>query len=230
MPTCISNVAGSNATVTALSSPADGYSYSVDTQNNDFWNVDFEVTCSNQSVQVTCVNILNVDVYIDIDGLNQAVVNNSSYNNTFTNLTIGNTISIYTIDSFTYSSGDVSGLVQITGGTPTPSPSGGSGTATPTPSPSAGTPSPTPTSTVEPPLPTLNAYLYNWGSNINGEIGNNSTINVISAIQTTAGTNNWRYVSDTIDGSTYAIKNDNTLWTWGNNSTGQLGIGTTINV
>jgi hypothetical protein len=68
MPTCISNVAGSNATVTALSSPADGYSYSVDTQTNDFWNVDFEINCSNQSVQVTCVNILNVDVYIDING------------------------------------------------------------------------------------------------------------------------------------------------------------------
>ena len=70
------------------------------------------------------------------------------------------------------------------------------------------------------------AGLWNWGCNANGRLGNNTTVNTSSPIQTVTGGSNWR----TIDqwGATGAIKIDGTLWTWGDNFGGLLGDNSTV--
>ena len=78
--------------------------------------------------------------------------------------------------------------------------------------------------------------LWMWGKNNYGQLGNNTTINRSSPIQTIASGNNWKQVS--IGGAGFpgaagythvaAIKTDGTLWTWGTNNSGQLGNNTTI--
>ena len=69
--------------------------------------------------------------------------------------------------------------------------------------------------------------LWTWGNNSNGQLGDSTIAHKSSPIQTTAGGTNWKQVSC---GSVHAaaIKTDGTLWTWGNNSNGQLGDNTTV--
>jgi alpha-tubulin suppressor-like RCC1 family protein len=65
--------------------------------------------------------------------------------------------------------------------------------------------------------------LWTWGRNSQGQLGDNSTTDRSSPVQTVSGGTNWRQVAG---GSfhTAAIKTDGTLWTWGDNSPyGQLG-------
>lgn len=70
--------------------------------------------------------------------------------------------------------------------------------------------------------------LWLWGSNYDGRIGDNTTINKSSPVQTIAGGANWSKVA--CGGShTAAIKTDGTLWMWGYNTSGQLGDNTTAN-
>jgi alpha-tubulin suppressor-like RCC1 family protein len=64
--------------------------------------------------------------------------------------------------------------------------------------------------------------LWLWGRNQYGQLGNNSTTNVSSPIQTISGGTNWKQVSAG-DRNFAAIKTDGTLWIWGDNSFGQLG-------
>jgi alpha-tubulin suppressor-like RCC1 family protein len=64
--------------------------------------------------------------------------------------------------------------------------------------------------------------LWGWGNNANGTLGNNSTGDVSSPIQTVASGTNWQQVSAGYK-SVAAIKTDGTLWTWGQNNYGQLG-------
>ena len=75
--------------------------------------------------------------------------------------------------------------------------------------------------------------LWAWGMNTVGQLGNGTTVNYSSPIQIGALTN-WKYItatcainnlSDSIGSQTMAIKTDGTLWGWGNNQYGQLGIG-----
>jgi alpha-tubulin suppressor-like RCC1 family protein len=67
--------------------------------------------------------------------------------------------------------------------------------------------------------------LWAWGHNEYGQLGNNSTAHRSSPVQTIAGGANWAKVACG-DYHTLAIKNDGTLWAWGNNTYGQLGDGT----
>ena len=64
--------------------------------------------------------------------------------------------------------------------------------------------------------------LWTWGDNNNGQLGDNSTADKITPITTFLGGSNWKQVSG---GGYYtaAIKTDGTLWTWGDNASGQLG-------
>ena len=65
--------------------------------------------------------------------------------------------------------------------------------------------------------------LWVWGGNTTGELGVNDTNARCTPVQTFLGGNNWKQVSGGNVG-TAAIKTDGTLWTWGQNGYGQLGI------
>jgi len=71
--------------------------------------------------------------------------------------------------------------------------------------------------------------LWLWGRNNYGQLGNNSTTNVSSPIQTVSAGTNWKQVSNGSDYIT-AIKTDGTLWAWGENTFGELGTNSTTNV
>ena len=63
-------------------------------------------------------------------------------------------------------------------------------------------------------------YLFAWGSNSSGRLGQNNTTNVSSPIQIPGTT--WSSISE---GGTHSLakKTDNTLWAWGANINGELG-------
>jgi len=73
-----------------------------------------------------------------------------------------------------------------------------------------------------------NGTLWIWGYNAYGQLGDNTITHKSSPIQTVAGGTNWMVVSMS-EYNTAAIKTDGTLWTWGYNTNGALGDGTTIN-
>jgi alpha-tubulin suppressor-like RCC1 family protein len=68
--------------------------------------------------------------------------------------------------------------------------------------------------------------LWTWGSNIRGQLGVNNTTNRLTPVTTLLGGNNWKSIAGG-NGHTAAIKTDGTLWTWGRNSEGQLGVNDT---
>jgi alpha-tubulin suppressor-like RCC1 family protein len=66
--------------------------------------------------------------------------------------------------------------------------------------------------------------LFAWGSNSQGQIGDGTLgINRTIPTQISVGTTNWKQVACG-QYHTAAIKTDGTLWTWGRNNEGQLGI------
>ena len=64
--------------------------------------------------------------------------------------------------------------------------------------------------------------LWSWGDGLSGELGIGSDGERSSPVQTISGGTNWKQVEVSYFNTT-AIKTDGTLWTWGNNSDGQLG-------
>jgi alpha-tubulin suppressor-like RCC1 family protein len=69
--------------------------------------------------------------------------------------------------------------------------------------------------------------LWSWGRNDSGQLGLNDTSYRSSPVQIGALTN-WLQISGTYNGDvTTALKTDGTLWSWGYNGQGQLGLGNT---
>ena len=73
-----------------------------------------------------------------------------------------------------------------------------------------------------------NGTCWTWGENNSGQLGDETTENRSSPIQTIAGGTDWKQISCG-DNHMLAIKNDGTCWTWGYNAYGQLGDETTTN-
>jgi alpha-tubulin suppressor-like RCC1 family protein len=69
--------------------------------------------------------------------------------------------------------------------------------------------------------------LWTWGTNLDGQLGDNTTISELTPVTTFSGGTNWKQVAGGTS-HTAAIKTDGTLWTWGRNNNGQLGDNTTI--
>jgi alpha-tubulin suppressor-like RCC1 family protein len=69
--------------------------------------------------------------------------------------------------------------------------------------------------------------LWLWGSNTYGQLGDNTTTDRSSPIQTIAYGNDWKELSLGLRHG-MALKTDNTLWMWGQNSYGQLGDNTSV--
>ena len=61
--------------------------------------------------------------------------------------------------------------------------------------------------------------LWAWGSNGNGQLGQNSEVKYSSPIQIGGGTD-WGSYMEVTKGSSFAIKTDGTLWAWGHNESG----------
>ena len=77
--------------------------------------------------------------------------------------------------------------------------------------------------------------LWSWGYNGYGNLGTNNTTNYSSPVQTVSAGTNWKLVAGAARASsgglehTAAIKTDGTLWLWGSNGQGQLGVGDRTN-
>jgi alpha-tubulin suppressor-like RCC1 family protein len=74
--------------------------------------------------------------------------------------------------------------------------------------------------------------IWAWGDNSSGQLGDNTAVSrptpaQIGTTQPASATNDWTAVAAG-DFHTLALKADGTLWAWGDNTSGQLGDGTTI--
>jgi len=70
-------------------------------------------------------------------------------------------------------------------------------------------------------------FLWVWGKGSNGRLGLGSTTSYSSPVQLGAG-DNWADLNGPFDaGHALGIKANGTLWAWGNNGSGQLGLGNT---
>ena len=71
-----------------------------------------------------------------------------------------------------------------------------------------------------------NGSIWCWGSNMDGELGNGTTTVLETTPTQVMGSQEWAQVSA---GSDYScgVQTDGTLWCWGRNQSGQLGIGST---
>ena len=70
--------------------------------------------------------------------------------------------------------------------------------------------------------------LFAWGRNTWGQLGLGDTTDRCSPVQVGSGTD-WAYASMGFKSGVWAVKTDGTLWAWGLNDYGQLGLGDTTN-
>ncbi|MBZ0203787.1 MAG: hypothetical protein K8I03_12285 [Ignavibacteria bacterium] len=66
--------------------------------------------------------------------------------------------------------------------------------------------------------------LFCWGNNQVGQLGDGTTINSLVPKQEITYSVSWTSVAAG-EGYSTGIKSDKTLWVWGSNGSGQLGIG-----
>ena len=71
--------------------------------------------------------------------------------------------------------------------------------------------------------------LWNWGFNSYGQLGINNSITRSTPVTTLLGGTNWKSI-DCGYFHTVALKTDGTLWSWGANNFGQLGVNNTTNI
>ena len=76
------------------------------------------------------------------------------------------------------------------------------------------------------PTPSYTYYLNSWGTNTNGQLGLGNTTAYSSPKQVGSLTN-WSFLSTGAQAATIAIKTDGTMWSWGKNNYGVLGLGDT---
>ena len=69
-------------------------------------------------------------------------------------------------------------------------------------------------------------WLWTWGANYQGQLGQGDTTNRSSPVQV-GSASNWRSIAAGCE-HTVATAGDGTVWTWGKNQYGQLGLGDTI--
>ena len=69
--------------------------------------------------------------------------------------------------------------------------------------------------------------LWLWGNNYGGRLGDDTSVNKSSPVQTITGGTDWSQVACGIE-NTAAIKTDGTLWTWGKNDRGTIGDDTNV--
>jgi alpha-tubulin suppressor-like RCC1 family protein len=68
--------------------------------------------------------------------------------------------------------------------------------------------------------------LWTWGDNAYGQLGVNNTTDRSTPVTTLLGGTNWKSIAAGRF-NTIALKTDGTLWTWGANTAGQLGVNNT---
>lgn len=73
----------------------------------------------------------------------------------------------------------------------------------------------------------FHSQIWTWGLNSSGQLGDNTTVNKSSPVQTADLLSSWKKVSAG-DTHVLALKSDGTIWAWGTNSQGELGDGTTV--
>lgn len=69
--------------------------------------------------------------------------------------------------------------------------------------------------------------IWSWGRNTTGQLGDNTAIDKSSPVQIGA-LSNWSDVSASSGNNVLAVKTDGTIWAWGSNTRGQLGVNDTI--
>jgi len=72
----------------------------------------------------------------------------------------------------------------------------------------------------------LSSYLWSWGNNSNGQLGDGTNALRYYPVTVTGLTNMTMTAIVSGDAHSLALKNDGTLWAWGSNNHGQLGDGT----